>query len=112
MTIVRRWTVTVFADGDRDPTADELARLAAAAAPMGGVPTGGAARGYGLRIVIAAGTRDEAVAIGSGALADAARQAGLPPWPVTRAEALGDHEVAARDQWGDEYDEYGPDPGG
>lgn len=112
MTIVRRWTVTVFADGDRDVTADELTRLTAAVTPMGGVPTGGEDRGYGLQIAIAAGTRDEAVTIATGALADAARQAGLPPWPVTRSQALGDHEVVARDQWGDEYDEYGPDPDG
>ncbi|HWL41474.1 MAG TPA: hypothetical protein VNQ73_00925 [Ilumatobacter sp.] len=101
MTIVHRWSVTVFAEGDREVTHDEVVELADAVAGMGGIATGIGQHGYGAQIVVAAGTRAEALSVGTNVFAAAARQAGLPDWPVTRAEAIGEHEeeAAAADAW-------------
>ena len=109
MTIVHRWSVTLFAEGDRAMTRDEADRFAAALARIGAGTSGHGAPGHGADLAIAAGTRDEAIAIARSLLADAAKAAGLPPWTVSRAEAIGDHEppAAPADTWGDEYDEYG-----
>lgn len=110
MTIVHRWSVTVYAEGDRPVTQDEVVELADAVAGVGGVATGIGQHGYGVQIVIAAGTRDEAVSIGTGVFTAAAEQAGLPVWPVTRAEAVGEHEEDPIGAWGDDFDEYGRAP--
>lgn len=110
MTIVHRWSVTVYAEGDREVTQEEVVELADAVAGVGGVATGRGQHGYGVQIVIAAGTRDEAVSIATGVFTAAVQRAGLPVWPVTRAEALGEHEEASVAAWGDEYGEAPGDP--
>ena len=40
MTIVHRWSVTLYAVGDREVTHDEVVKLADAVAAAGGIATG------------------------------------------------------------------------
>jgi len=107
MTTVHRWSVTAFAEGDREVTQEEVVELADAVAGAGGIATGIGQHGYGVQIVVDAATRDEALSIGTDVFASAASTARLPAWPVTRIEAIGEHEEAAAydDAWS--YDEYG-----
>lgn len=93
MTIVRRWEVTVVAGGDRALCDDELRALGEAVGELGGRPIGAGQAGYGVQLAVAAATREEALTIARGLLADSARRAGLPEWPVTRAVALAEGEA-------------------
>jgi len=112
MTIVHRWSVTLYAVGDREVTHDEVVQLADAVAAAGGIATGIGQRGYGAQIVIAAATRDQALTIGTEVFASAVEAADLPKWPVTRAEAIGEHEEAAAydDPWDPDGGAIGDDP--
>jgi len=89
MTVAHPWTVTVAAEGDRDLTDDEYARFVGIVEPAGGTPFGAGTQAYGLTIVLAAGSRDEALELGTRALRGAAAQAGLPEWPVS-SSAVGE----------------------
>ena len=88
-TSTSRWSVSIRADGDRPIELDEVVALADAVAPLGGIASGVGAMAYGAQIVIEADTADEAVAAAIPAFEDAAATAGLPPWPVTAAEVVG-----------------------
>jgi hypothetical protein len=92
-----RWSVTVVADGDRVLTREEIVELADAVAVHEGIASGIGTATYGAQLVIEAATEEEAVEVGVAALAAAARQAGLPAWPVHRAGVIGED-----DDWGDE----------
>ncbi len=102
MNTVRRWSVSIVAEGDRTVEREEVVELADAVAGVGGVATGIGTCGYGAQIVIAAADRGEAIAVGTEVFQAAAARAGLPDWPVVRAEAIGEHEE-------DGFDEYAVD---
>ena len=87
-----KWSVSLQADGDRVLELDEVVALADAVAPMGGIASGIGTRSYGAQIAIEAGTADEAVNLAVPAFEAAAARAELPPWPVTRAEVIGEDE--------------------
>jgi hypothetical protein len=89
MTIVHSWNVTVTASGDRLITDDEVAKLGEVVAPAGGAATGAGTQSYGVSLVLAAATREEACTIGTNVLIAAASRAGLPEWPV-HCSAEGD----------------------
>ena len=87
-----KWSVSLEADGDRVLELDEVVALADAVAPMGGIASGIGTMTYGAQIAIEAGTADEAVNLAVPAFEAAAAQAELPPWPVARAEVIGEDE--------------------
>jgi hypothetical protein len=92
-----RFSVTVVAEGDRVLTREEIVELADAVAVHEGIASGIGTATYGAQLVIEAATEEEAVEVGVAALAAAARQAGLPAWPVHRAGVIGEDV-----DWGDE----------
>jgi hypothetical protein len=91
-----RWSVGVEVDGDRVLTREEVVGLADAVAASDGIATGIGTSRYGAQLVVEAGTREEAVDKATAELRRAAAQAGLPPGPVVRAEAISEDEDAAR----------------
>ena len=92
-----RWSVTVVAEGDRVVTREEVVELADAVAALSGIASGIGTTTYGAQIVVHADSPDEAVAHATRELADAAARAGLPPWPVSRAEVLGEDDAGDED---------------
>jgi hypothetical protein len=90
-----RWSVGVEVDGDRVLTREEVVELADAVAASDGIATGIGTSRYGAQLVVQAGTREEAVEKATAELRRAAAQAGLPPGPVLRAEAISEEEDAA-----------------
>lgn len=87
MTVAHPWTVTVTAEGDRELSDEEYARFVDVVEPAGATPFGAGSRAYGLTVVLAAGSRDEALSLGAQALRGAAVQAGLPDWPINCSAA-------------------------
>ena len=88
-----KWSVSIQAEGDRVLEIDEIVALADAVATMDGIASGIGTMAYGAQIVIEAETDDEAVNLAIPAFVDAAVVAGLPDWPVARAEVVGfEHE--------------------
>ncbi|MEM8924926.1 MAG: hypothetical protein AAGD35_15585 [Actinomycetota bacterium] len=87
-----KWSVSIQAEGDRPMELAEVVALADAVAPLGGIASGVGALAYGAQIVVEAATADEAVEAAVPAFTAAAETAGLPPWPVTKAEVIGEDE--------------------
>jgi hypothetical protein len=87
--------VGVEAEGDRVLTQAEILELADAVAPSSGIATGIGSTRYGAQLVVEAGSRDEALDKGRAEFVKAAKQAGLPSYPVVRAEAVSEDEDAA-----------------
>jgi hypothetical protein len=115
-----KWSVAVVAEGDRVITTEEVVELADAVAASGGIASGIGTPSYGAQLIVEAEDGDEALELGVAAFQRAASVAGLPPWPVARAEAVSeddelDYDIDERggiDERGD-VDEHGDiDEGG
>lgn len=88
-----KWSVSIHADGDRVLELEEIVALADAVATMEGIASGIGTMSYGAQIVVEAESDDDAVNLAIPAFTNAAHVAGLPPWPVARAEVIGfEHE--------------------
>ena len=87
-----KWSVSVVAEGDRSVSLEEIVELADAVAPLGGIASGVGSMSYGAQMIIDAPSADDAVELAVPAFISAAERAGLPRWPVTRAEALGEDD--------------------
>jgi hypothetical protein len=87
-----RWSVAVVAEGDRVVTADEIVELADAVASSNGIASGIGTASYGAQLVVEADNGDEALELGIAEFRQAASVAGLPDWPVARAEALSEDD--------------------
>ena len=87
-----RWSVSLVAGGDRLVSHEEIIELADAVAASDGIASGIGTATYGAQVVVEAPTMDEAVEVAVDVFRAAAARAGLPPWPVTRAEAVGEDE--------------------
>lgn len=81
-----------MAEGDRTVELAEVVELADAVAGFDGIATGMGTPGYGAQIVVEAESSDEAVDVAMALFTSAAEKAGLPPWPITRAETIADDE--------------------
>ena len=92
-----KWSVSLQAEGDRTLELDEIVELADAVAPMGGIASGIGTMAYGAQITIEADSADEAVDLAVVAFESAAAQAGLPPWPITHTEVIGEDEEVLDD---------------
>jgi hypothetical protein len=85
-----KFSVSLVADGDREMMIDEIVELADAVAASNGIASGIGSTSYGAQIVVEADTSDEAVDIAIAVFVAAAQRAGLPEWPVARAETIGE----------------------
>lgn len=71
---------------------DEIVALADAVAPLNGVASGVGAMSYGAQIMVEADGADQAVGVALPMFNQAVAEAGLPEWPVTKAEVIGEDE--------------------
>jgi hypothetical protein len=85
-----RYSVSVIAEGDREIRLDEVVELADAVARLDGIASGAGSMSYGAQIVVEATDSDAAVDAAVPLFIEAARSAGLPEWPVTRAETISE----------------------
>jgi hypothetical protein len=87
-----RWSVVVVAEGDREMTREEIVELADAVAASSGIASGIGTASYGAQLVVQAESRAAAVELATAEFVQAAATAGLPPWPIARAEALSEND--------------------
>jgi hypothetical protein len=87
-----KWSVSLVAEGDRLIELQEVVELADAVAASDGIATGMGTFGYGAQIVVEADNSDQAVDRAMAVFTAAAETAGLPPWPITRAETIADED--------------------
>ncbi len=73
-------------------TREQVVELADAVAASGGVASGIGTSRYGARLIVQADSREEAVAKATEEFTAAAAQAGLPPGPVVRTEAISEED--------------------
>jgi hypothetical protein len=85
-----RYSVSLAAEGDREVTIDEVVALADAVARHEGIASGVGSTSYGAQIVVEAPSSDDAVESALATFAAAVEEAGLPAWPVARAETISE----------------------
>lgn len=90
-----RWSVSLQAEGDRVVELDEIVALADAVAALEGIASGIGTTSYGAQLVIVADSADEAANLAVPAFQAAAARAGLPDWPMLRAEVIGEDDDPA-----------------
>ena len=87
-----QWSVGIEVTGDEVMTPDRICDLAEAVASASGIASGIGQPCYGVRVLVEAADRDEAVAKATEILRSAARTAALPEWLVSRVEAVSEDE--------------------
>ena len=90
-----RWSVGVEVEGDEVLTREQVVDLADAVAPADGIATGIGTSRYGARLIVEAGSREEAIEQATAEFWRAVRKARLRPGPVVRTEAVSEDEDAA-----------------
>jgi hypothetical protein len=94
-----KFSVSILAEGDREIELSEVVELADAVAHLGGIASGAGSASYGAQILVEAPDSDQAVDIAVPLFVEAARRAGMPDWPVTRAETISEEDdMGAWDQ--------------
>ena len=86
------WSVGIEVAGDEVMTLEGIGELADAVASHGGIASGIGQPCYGVKVLVEAADRDEAVAKATEILRAAARVADLPEWPVSRVEAVSEDD--------------------
>jgi hypothetical protein len=89
---VVQWSVGIEVTGDEVMTPDHICDLADAVAPASGIASGIGRPCYGVKVLVEAAHRDEAVAKATEILRAAARTAALPEWPISRVEVASEDE--------------------
>ena len=87
-----QWSVGIEVTGDEVMTTDRICDLADAVASASGVASGIGRSAYGVKVLVEAADRDEAVVKATEILRSAARTAALPEWPISRVEAVSEDE--------------------
>jgi len=87
-----QWSVGIEVTGDEVMTPDHICDLADAVASVSGIASGIGRPSYGVKVLVEAADRDEAVAKATEILRSAARTAALPEWPISRVEAASEDE--------------------
>ena len=87
-----RYSVSIVAEGDREIELAEVVELADAVAHLGGIASGAGSTSYGAQIVVEAPDSDSAVDLAIPLFVEAARRAGMPDWPVARAETISEED--------------------
>jgi hypothetical protein len=86
------WSVGIEAEGDCVLTREAVVELADAIAPQAGVASGIATNRYGARMIVRAGSRDEAIERATEEFVRAAARAGLPAAAIVRVEAISEED--------------------
>ncbi|MEY4901439.1 MAG: hypothetical protein RLZZ190_166 [Actinomycetota bacterium] len=94
-----KFSVSIFADGDREMTLEEIVELADAVAIYSGIATGAGTMGYGAQIIVEAPSSDIAVDAALELFNDAVKKANLPVWPIIKAETMSEDQ-----DWEDAYE--------
>jgi hypothetical protein len=87
-----QWSVGIEVAGDEVMTLEGICDLADAVASSGGIASGIGQPFYGVKVLVEAEGRDDAVAKATEILRAAARTAALPEWPVSRIEAVSEDD--------------------
>lgn len=87
-----KFSVSIYAEGDRIISLEEVVELADAVAPFSGIATGSGTESYGAQILVEAPNSDMAVDMAMEIFSKAATTAKLPDWPITKAETLSEDE--------------------
>lgn len=87
-----KFSVSVYAEGDRVISLEEVVELADAVAPFSGIATGAGSQSYGAQILVEAANSDIATEMAMEIFSKAAATAKLPDWPITSAETLSEDE--------------------
>ncbi|MGH8991921.1 MAG: hypothetical protein ACRDZ7_10410 [Acidimicrobiia bacterium] len=87
-----QWSVGIEVAGDEVMTMEHIGDLADAVAGTGGIASGIGQTCYGVKVLVEAEDREQAIAAATGILRAAARTAALPEWPVARVEAASEDE--------------------
>ena len=87
-----QWSVGIEVEGDEVMTLEGIGDLADAVAAAGGIASGIGETRYGVKVLVCAEDREQAIAKATEILRTAARAADLPEWPVSRVEAVSEDE--------------------
>jgi hypothetical protein len=87
-----RWSVGIKAEAGQVMTREQVVELADAVAASGGVASGIGTSQYGARLIVQAGSHDDAVAKATEEFTRAAATAGLPPGPVVWTDAVSEDQ--------------------
>ena len=87
-----RWSVGIEAEAGRVVSREEVVELADAVAASDGVACGIGSDRYGARLIVTAGSRDEAVEAARRAFTRAVASAGLPAGAIVTVEAISEAE--------------------
>jgi hypothetical protein len=87
-----KYSVSIYAEGDREIKIEEVVELADAVAIYSGIATGAGTLGYGAQILVEAEYTDEALDKALEIFKQAAITAKLPLWPVVKAETMTEDE--------------------
>ena len=83
-----RYSISLYAEGDREVSLEEVVELADAVATLEGIASGYGTMGYGAQIVVEADNSDAAVDLALEKFATAVATTSLPAWPVVKAESV------------------------
>lgn len=87
-----KWSVGIQAESDKILTRADVVELADAVATHDGIATGIGTSMYGAQLVVAAGSREDAIAEASKVFARAVARAGLRSGRIVRTEAISEDE--------------------
>lgn len=87
-----KFSVSIYAEGDREVTLDEVVELADAVARLNGIASGMGTMGFGAQIVVEAENSDKAVDLAIDQFTKAVARTELPAWPVSKAECIGEDD--------------------
>ncbi|MDQ4142937.1 MAG: hypothetical protein M3198_04190 [Actinomycetota bacterium] len=92
-----RWSVAIQTEGDEVMSVERIVELADSVAKHDGVASGVGQAAYGAKLIVVAGSRAEAEAIGTAQFRAAVEEAQLPEWPITRIDTISEEEEEAED---------------
>jgi hypothetical protein len=96
-----RWSVGIEAEAGRVLSREEVVELADAVAACDGFASGVGSHRYGARLIVTAGSRDEAVEAATLEFTRAVATAGLPAGPIVTVKAISEAEDDAEGAPGD-----------
>jgi hypothetical protein len=87
-----KFSVSIFAEGDREITLEEVVELADAVAIYSGIATGAGTQSYGAQIIVDAPSSDIAVDAALEIFNEAVRIAKLPIFDIVKAETMSEDQ--------------------
>jgi hypothetical protein len=87
-----KFSISVYAEGGRVISLEEVVRLADAVAHLDGIASGAGSMGYGAQIVVEADDSNQAVEIAIAKFSEAVTQANLPDWLITGADTISEFD--------------------